>query len=70
METSSKGLDNADTCSSAGCEPRKPDLSIRERAALLNQRELRLTILGASAAERCSQPASTKQASGREAQVE
>jgi hypothetical protein len=70
METSLKVIDNAKgsctTSNSAGCEPSKPVPSIRERAALLNRRELGLTILGASAAALlagCSQPAPTGQAS-------
>jgi hypothetical protein len=68
METSSKALDNSkggwNTCDSAGCEPCKPVPSIRERAALLNRRELGLTILGASAAvlDGCLQAAPTGQA--------
>jgi hypothetical protein len=69
METSSKALDNSKggwkTCDSAGCEPCKPVPSIRERATLLNRRELGLTTPGASAAALlpgCPQPAPTGQA--------
>jgi hypothetical protein len=54
METSSKALNNSkggwSTCDSAGCEPSQPVPSIRERATLLNRRELGLTIPGASTA--------------------
>jgi len=71
MKRSLRGLDNTeDGCNSAGCDPRKPDLSIRERAALLNQRGLGLTIVGASAAAGCLQPASTEQATSSEREAQ
>jgi hypothetical protein len=54
METSSKASDSSkggpSTLDSAECEPGKPVPSIRERAALLNQKESGLTIRSASAA--------------------
>jgi hypothetical protein len=69
MNTSLKILDlpgrARETYNSTGCEPCGPVPSIRERAALLNRRELGPTILDASAAALlagCSQPAHPGQA--------